>query len=1462
MNFNKFINSSDFNLYWSNIYSSKLNSLFSNPEHLLFNKVSDYLSAASIVQCYDSVNYSDKGYWILSNLRVQSFLNDNTNEVLKEVYNLASLSNDNRFFNDNFFFNSNFFNENTASSFNLLDSTHKLSEEIKYVSEIKNDFETLSQFFPKYYETFEIFDILTPNDDNSLYEDWSTPDFKLYYPEPFIASPSFVHEQFWFIHILHYNHWLWFMFISLIMFYFITFINVVRWCNPRNRPKRETRGVSRSKCADLITASVPVSWATSIIISETVDASDYYDGFGTGELVVGIRAYQWGWEYYYPRGLDLNYNVNPTYSASIGNSLKYTTSSLKTAESNTFWKNMNNNSVNKVTSTPSHLILSPTDNNKILNFLDFNSIGSNSLDSATAFKKIQSFSKTNPQELFNTSSEFNLKYNKLSNLYKSDTDLLNSTSYGTFRQHNFNSKSSLTNQFTTNLDEKSVDKLVSYNYNLASSVSNPALKSESSKSSVDESNLSNLNNSFNSMLNSSVNYDLGKLVNYPSITNVINQFTDSKSFKNPFKYALGDDLNKQTVLGSDLLLNNFSNGEIQNFSTNLNNSNKSLNSNLSYSFTDAKSAGQQLLASDRNPRLAFNLFKSNFNLDDYNTNTSQLVNNDLGLNMLNKQETLFNLSNLNWGKTSVLSKLLDNNLSYPSNHIPAIANNSNFDVRSFSRFTDNSSSPSMMRSKEESAPNFIFETYWLNLWANTNLNKRLGVVLDTNLLLEENYLPNFTEYADYDFRNWQTLELLEDAFWESTYSSFTQDDYVNTLQNLNDYKFFKKQEEIFNVLNRSKKFKANTLSKPLVKDLTLSTNLNVLPTFTEDALPNTNLLSLQKFTPFSLEVTTDSLDDSYENTKNLNYLHHLNYINTLNLTTLGMQPLSYANVLNTFRPDYDESTWSLDSYLSNDVSNQNFIDLNDSSELRFSNPLKLRSTAKNSIVTYSAIQKVFKSRFDEGRSNARLQDISNSYNKHLFISEPKSSYESLLGKNKDSFFSINNYNQELTNNFNDIVTSWNTLNTYFIDLPFLMSTQSDPSRFLWFDWQSRWSSLEVQPSSVSRYSLAGLPYSTKNFEYSTQLGDNINESETYLIRIARARKNYMSNWAFTPYFYTRVSNWYKVNTIFNPLMADFSISSIRLSLELASNYWEGNISNNDSYVSTPSYSGTNTPNRSSIKPESSLHSEIYNISILVDLLTKREYLYREYFLNKGYAVNLPNYLTSSPNNPLVEEVKKSYPFIDPSSFGSELSREFFYQNSNFVQFNLIKNFLNTVTNNANIFGLNLSSLNNYLFFYLFDNTEKETLGSNSDLYKNQFRPIRKGITNMIRLHATGAIAMPIEIRLHILASSRDVIHSWAIPSAGIKIDCVPGFSTHRVAIFLLSGIFWGQCMEICGRFHHWMPIIVYFMKRDLFFLWCTHFMHFSTDNNSFNSTDKQLSSQLRLVTFQKSLWLDEVSKSI
>jgi hypothetical protein len=51
----------------------------------------------------------------------------------------------------------------------------------------------------------------------------------------------------------------------------------------------------------------------------------------------------------------------------------------------------------------------------------------------------------------------------------------------------------------------------------------------------------------------------------------------------------------------------------------------------------------------------------------------------------------------------------------------------------------------------------------------------------------------------------------------------------------------------------------------------------------------------------------------------------------------------------------------------------------------------------------------------------------------------------------------------------------------------------------------------VQPSSIARYSLAGLPYFSKKFEYASSLGDELNDSENYLTKIARARKNYMPN---------------------------------------------------------------------------------------------------------------------------------------------------------------------------------------------------------------------------------------------------------------------------------------------------------------------------------------------------------------
>jgi len=144
-----------------------------------------------------------------------------------------------------------------------------------------------------------------------------------------------------------------------------------------------------------------------------------------------------------------------------------------------------------------------------------------------------------------------------------------------------------------------------------------------------------------------------------------------------------------------------------------------------------------------------------------------------------------------------------------------------------------------------------------------------------------------------------------------------------------------------------------------------------------------------------------------------------------------------------------------------------------------------------------------------------------------------------------------------------------------------------------------------------------------------------------------------------------------------------------------------------------------------------------------------------------FKTALPKFLLATPNNPIFEEVQKSFLLIDPINFSSEVSRELFYQNTNKLNFLLIKDIINSISTTQTYLPFNLSLINNYLFIYLFgiNKSTDFSQNSNTSFFKNQYRPMKKGVSNMIKLHATGAIAMPIEIRLHLLASSKDVIHS-------------------------------------------------------------------------------------------------------
>jgi len=82
-----------------------------------------------------------------------------------------------------------------------------------------------------------------------------------------------------------------------------------------------------------------------------------------------------------------------------------------------------------------------------------------------------------------------------------------------------------------------------------------------------------------------------------------------------------------------------------------------------------------------------------------------------------------------------------------------------------------------------------------------------------------------------------------------------------------------------------------------------------------------------------------------------------------------------------------------------------------------------------------------------------------------------------------------------------------------------------------------------------------------------------------------------------------------------------------------------------------------------------------------------------------------------------------------------------------------------VNYNASGLPFNVNLFTTYILPYTTGYTESSNITNDAELLRNQYRPMNKGVSNMVKLHATGAVAMPIETRLHILASSKDVIHS-------------------------------------------------------------------------------------------------------
>nr|YP_010939795.1 cytochrome c oxidase subunit II [Charonia tritonis]QJF73048.1 cytochrome c oxidase subunit II [Charonia tritonis]WLF86354.1 cytochrome c oxidase subunit II [Charonia tritonis] len=81
------------------------------------------------------------------------------------------------------------------------------------------------------------------------------------------------------------------------------------------------------------------------------------------------------------------------------------------------------------------------------------------------------------------------------------------------------------------------------------------------------------------------------------------------------------------------------------------------------------------------------------------------------------------------------------------------------------------------------------------------------------------------------------------------------------------------------------------------------------------------------------------------------------------------------------------------------------------------------------------------------------------------------------------------------------------------------------------------------------------------------------------------------------------------------------------------------------------------------------------------------------------------------------------------------------------------------------------------------------------------------------------VVLPTQTDIRVLVTSADVIHSWTVPSLGVKADAVPGRLNQLSFYIKYPGVFYGQCSEICGANHSFMPIVLEAIPLENFMEW-------------------------------------------
>ena len=130
----------------------------------------------------------------------------------------------------------------------------------------------------------------------------------------------------------------------------------------------------------------------------------------------------------------------------------------------------------------------------------------------------------------------------------------------------------------------------------------------------------------------------------------------------------------------------------------------------------------------------------------------------------------------------------------------------------------------------------------------------------------------------------------------------------------------------------------------------------------------------------------------------------------------------------------------------------------------------------------------------------------------------------------------------------------------------------------------------------------------------------------------------------------------------------------------------------------------------------------------------------------------------------------------------------------------------------------------YQWLWKYDYIEDDvSLYSALDRGSNRARQIGSGVdprtVDNYLLEVDKPLVVPVDTKIRFLLTSDDVIHSWWVPDLGWKRDAIPGMVNEAWTLIEEEGVYRGQCAELCGKDHGFMPIVVEAVSREAFDAW-------------------------------------------